>query len=69
MLRKKKSFFDDTKNIELINWKSVALLKNYVTRFGDVKPRKYTWNSVKVQKKLRKAIIRARELGIISYIK
>ncbi|MBS8121793.1 30S ribosomal protein S18 [Candidatus Vampirococcus lugosii] len=64
----KKSYFDKN-NEYLINWKSVILLKKYMTRFGDIKPRRFTGNSVSQQKKVRKAIIRARELGIIEYIK
>ncbi len=65
----KKTFFVDSKNHEYINWKAVSALKKYVTRFGDIKPRKYTWVSVKVQKKIRKSIIRARELGLLPYIR
>jgi ribosomal protein S18 len=38
-----------------------------MTRFDNIKPRKYSQHSVRVQKKLRKAIIRARELGLIAY--
>jgi ribosomal protein S18 len=45
------------------------MLKKYVTRFGDMKPRKYTHNWVSVQKKLRKEIIRARNFGLIEFIK
>jgi len=59
---KKKSFFEDAENEQLISWKSLSMLKRYTTRFWDIKPRKYTWNSVKHQKQIRKVIIRAREL-------
>ena len=52
-----------------INWKAVALLKYYTTRFGNIKPRKFTKLPVKYQKKVRKAIINAREFGLLSYIK
>jgi ribosomal protein S18 len=45
------------------------MLKKYMTRFGDVKPRKYTGNRVSVQKALRKVIIRAREMGLLEYVK
>lgn len=45
------------------------MFKKYITRFGEVKPRKYTGNSVSVQKKLREAILRARELGLLSFTK
>lgn len=64
-----KNFFDNKEHIQYINWKSLALLKRYMTRFGDIKPRKYTGNSVKVQKMLRISILRARELGLLPYIK
>lgn len=66
---KKKDFFAYGDNELLINWKSIALLKKYTTRFGNIKPRKYTGVSVKHQKALRKAIIRAREIGLVPYTK
>jgi ribosomal protein S18 len=47
----------------------VAMLKKYITRFGDIKPRAYTNNSVSTQKKLKTAILRARELGFVAYKK
>ncbi|HBB04895.1 TPA: hypothetical protein DCZ39_08710 [Patescibacteria group bacterium] len=45
------------------------MLKKYITRFGDIKPREYTFNAVGTQKKLKKVILRARELGFIAYKK
>ena len=45
------------------------MLKKYVSRFGNIKPRGYTVNPVNKQKKLRKAVLRARELGLIEYVK
>lgn len=45
------------------------MLRKYITRFGDIKPRAYTNNSVATQKKLKKEILRARELGFIEYKK
>lgn len=65
----KTSFFTDDRNEKYITWKAIPMLKKYMTRFGDVKPRKYTGNSVGVQKKLRQAIIRSRELGLLEFIK
>ncbi|USN54071.1 MAG: 30S ribosomal protein S18 [Candidatus Peribacteria bacterium] len=65
----KKSFFSHPEREELINWKSVALLKTYTTRFGNIKPRKFSTNTVRQQKEVRKAIIRARELGLLPYVK
>ncbi len=68
-MKKKVDFFSSSENEQLINRKSVNLLKRYMTRFGDIKKRKYTGNSVKHQKAVRQAIIRARELGLLPYIK
>ncbi len=61
-------FFADAKNAKYINWKSIPILRYYLTRFGDIKPRLYTGNSVKTQKKVRQEIIRARTLGLLSFI-
>lgn len=61
--------FIEKEDEKYINWKSTILLNEYVSRFADIKSRKYTKNSVKVQKKLRKSIIRARELGLLPYVK
>lgn len=68
-LGQKITFFADLKNAKYINWKSIPMFKKYITRFGDIKPRKYTHNWVSVQKKLRKEIIRARNFGLIEFIK
>jgi len=64
-----KVVFNKKKDDYLINWKSVLLLKHFVNRFGNIKLRKFTKLSVKEQKKVRKAIINARELWLIPYIK
>ena len=63
-----KSIFNK-ENDYLINWKSVLLLKHFVNRFGNIKLRKFTKLPVKYQKRIRKAIINARELWLIPYIK
>lgn len=67
--RKKKDFFAVSDHEKFINWKAVDILRRFTTRFGNIKPRKYTWLSVKHQKNLRKAIIRAREIWLIPYTK
>ena len=61
-------FFANARNAKYINWKSIPILRYYLTRFGDIKPRLYTGNSVKTQKKVRQEIIRARTLGLLSFI-
>jgi ribosomal protein S18 len=53
----------------LLNWKAVDFLKSYISRFGNLKPRKYTNTTLQQQKSLRKHVIRARELGLLAYIK
>ena len=61
------SFLSHEENEKYINWKSILILKKYLTRFWSIKPRKYTKNLVKTQKKLRKEIIRARGLGLLEF--
>ena len=68
-LGQKLTFVADKRNAKYLNWKSIPLLKKYVSRFGNIKPRKYTGNSVSLQKKLRETILRARELGLLEYAK
>ncbi len=63
-----KSIFNK-ENEYLINWKAYILLRHFVNRFGNIKKRKFTKLPVKYQKRVRKAIINAREFGLIPYIK
>jgi len=65
----KVTFFTHNENKKYINWKAIPMIKKYITRFGNIKPRKYTGNAVAVQKSLRSTIIRAREMGLLEYIK
>ena len=64
----KVTFFSKPENLKYLNWKSIWILKYYLTRFGDIKPRIYTWNSIRTQKTLRKEIIRARTLWLLPFI-
>ena len=68
-LWQKVTFFSDKKNEKYLNRKAVVMLRKYVTRFGNIKPRAYTNTSVSIQKKLKNVILRARELGFIAYKK
>ncbi|MFA7298419.1 MAG: 30S ribosomal protein S6 [Candidatus Absconditabacterales bacterium] len=68
-LGQKVNFFSDKRNAKYINRKAITMLKKYVTRFGNIKPRAYTHNAVGTQKKLKTVILRARELGLIAYTK
>jgi ribosomal protein S18/ribosomal protein S6 len=64
----RKGYFNKDSHNEELSRKSVRLLKYYITRFGDMKPRKFMGNSVSQQKKVRQAILRSRELGLTAYI-
>ncbi len=63
-----KSIFNKN-NEYLINWKAYVILRHFVNRFGNIKKRKFTKLPVKYQKRVRRAIINAREFGLIPYIK
>ena len=67
MIKKKNDLLNRKEVADLISWKAVPLLQEYMTRFDNIKPRKYSQHSVRIQKKLRKTIIRARELGLMAY--
>ncbi len=69
MIKKKSALLKRTDLSDLISWKAIPLLTEYMTRFDNIKPRKYWQHSVRVQKKLRKSLIRARELGLLAYTK
>lgn len=69
MLKKKNNLLNHERFVSLISWKALALLRMYTTRFDDIKPKKYSNHSVNAQKKVRKAIIRAREIGLLPYTK
>ncbi len=68
-LWQKVTFFSDKKNEKYLTRKAVTMLKKYITRFSNIKPREYTHNSVSTQKKLKTVILRARELGFVEYTK
>lgn len=67
MIKKKSNLLNNEELTPFISWKALPLLKEYMTRFDNIKPRKYSQHSVRMQKKMRKAIIRARELGLLGY--
>lgn len=69
MIKKKSALLNRTDIADLISWKAIPLLSEYMTRFDNIKPRKYSQHSVRLQKKIRKSIIRARELGLLAYTK
>ena len=64
--RKKVCVFCGDKNGE-IDYKDVALLKNYVTESGKIVPSRITGTSAKYQRQLATAIKRARYLALLPY--
>ena len=69
MIKKRSDFLADQDNWQYISWKATPLLKKYITRFDNLKPRSYSKHSVTAQKKLRKTKTRTKELGLLPYIK
>jgi small subunit ribosomal protein S18 len=52
-----------------IDYKNVELLKKYITKFGKIVPRYYSKVSLKNQKKLARAIKRARMMALLPFVK
>lgn len=52
----------------VIDYKDTELLKKYITKFGKITPRYYTWVSLKNQKKLARAIKRARMMALLPFV-
>lgn len=69
VIKKKNNFLQNKENWQYVTWKAVPLLQKYVTRFDNIKPRGFSKHSVSAQKRLRKAVIRARELGLMPYVR
>lgn len=56
------------KNIEEIDFKNSELLRNFISDLAKIKPRKKTGTCAKHQRKLAKAIKKARQLGLLPYL-
>jgi small subunit ribosomal protein S18 len=54
-------------NIVFIDYKDVSMLRKFVSDKGKIRPRRSTGNCVQHQKKIAKAIKRAREMALMSY--
>ncbi len=52
-----------------IDYKNTELLANYLTKFGKIVPRYYSGVCLKNQKKLAKAIKRARMMALLPFVK
>jgi len=52
-----------------IDYKNIELLSKYITKFGKIVPRYYSNVSLKNQKKLARAIKRARIMALLPFVK
>ena len=66
MATEKKSCPLDVINID---YKNTELLAKYLTKFGKIVPRYYSGVCLKNQKKLAKAIKRARMMALLPFVK
>ena len=55
------------RNIKEIDFKDTDILKRFISGLGKIRPRKRTGVCAKHQRKLAKAIKRARNLGLFPY--
>ena len=53
--------------IEIVNYKDIELLKDYVTGAGKIIPSRISGVSAPYQRMLRKEVKRARNLALLSY--
>ena len=51
-----------------IDYKDIAFLKKFITKFNKITPRRYSYVSLKNQKKLAQAIKRARYMALMPYV-
>ena len=66
---KKKKYFRFKKNrIKYIDYKDPEFLKKFVNEQGKILPRRITGTSLKYQRKVSKAIKRARHLALLPYV-
>ena len=64
MGRRKVCYFTKNK----IDYKDVELLKRFISANGKIIPRRVTGTSAKYQRKLARAIKRARQMALLPYV-
>ena len=65
--RRKKYCRFTAEGIEQIDYKDLAMLKNYISETGKIVPSRITGTSAKYQRQLAMAIKRARYLALLPY--
>ncbi|MCF7926624.1 MAG: 30S ribosomal protein S18 [Candidatus Izimaplasma sp.] len=66
--RRKRCYFTDN-NVEYIDYKDVKLMKRFINDKGKILPRRVTGTNAKYQKRLAKAIKRARHMALVPFAK
>lgn len=66
--RRRKVCYFTANNITYIDYKDVDLLKRFISERGKILPRRVTGTSAKYQRKLTKAIKRARQMALLPYV-
>ncbi|MBU4128531.1 30S ribosomal protein S18 [bacterium] len=51
----------------MIDYKDVAILRNYISDRGKIKPRRFTGNCARHQRQLARAIKRARNIALLPF--
>jgi len=65
----KKECYFCTKGIEEIDYKDIEILRRFISPYGKILPRKKRGTCAKHQRKLTKAIKRARIMALLSFVK
>ncbi len=65
--RRRKFCRFSAEGVDQIDYKDIALLKNYITESGKIVPSRITGTSAKYQRQLSTAIKRARFLALLPY--
>ena len=58
----------DPENIDFVDYKDVELLKRYLNEQGKILPRRITGVPQKFQRKLTRAVKRARHLAMLPFV-
>lgn len=66
--KKKKNCSLCADKIEAIDYKDAAKIKRYLTEAGKIIPRRITGACAKHQRMIARAVKKAREAGVISYV-
>ena len=66
--RRRKVDFIAANHIDYVDYKDVDLLKHFISERGKILPRRLTGTSAKNQRKVAKAIKRARIMGLLPFV-